>query len=171
MACGDGYVQCVHPILACYVADYLEQCLVTCTKYGTCPKCHSEAKNLGSQTPEAPRTQKWTLGVINQAKAASSTLSEFHAKCMAEDVSGCVQHPFWEGFPFCNIHHCITPDILHQLYQGIFKHMVTWCEDLMDPNELDAQIRSLPPAYGVQHFKNGISAMSQISGKERKDMA
>ena len=41
----------------------------------------------------------------------------------------------------------------------------------MDPNELDARIRSLPPAYGVQHFKNGISAMSQISGKERKDMA
>lgn len=36
--------------------------------------------------------------------------------------------------------------------------------------ELDRRIRCLPPAYGVRHFKNGISALSQISGIEHKNM-
>lgn len=37
--------------------------------------------------------------------------------------------------------------------------------------ELDRRLRCLPPSYGVRHFKNGISALSQISGPERKNMA
>lgn len=171
MTCGDGSMRHIHPILACYVADYPEQCLVTCTKYGTCPKCHCSAEGLGSNTPGPPCTQWWTMGVINEVKASSSSLNEFHSKCQAQDVSGCIQHPFWEGFPFWDIHHSITLDVLHQLYQGVFKHMVKWCKDLMEPSELDACLHTLPPAYGVHHFKNGIAAMSQISGKERKDMA
>ncbi|KAJ8579235.1 hypothetical protein M405DRAFT_754748, partial [Rhizopogon salebrosus TDB-379] len=61
--------------------------------------------------------------------------------------------------------------VLHQLYQGVFKHMITWCHNLMHPLELDARLRMLPPCFGVRHFQNGWSALSQVSGRERKDMA
>ncbi|KAJ6565412.1 hypothetical protein B0H10DRAFT_1842561, partial [Mycena sp. CBHHK59/15] len=32
-----------------------------------------------------------------------------------------IYHPFWEGLPYTNIFQAISPDILHQLYQGIVK--------------------------------------------------
>ncbi|KAE9389582.1 hypothetical protein BT96DRAFT_760384, partial [Gymnopus androsaceus JB14] len=50
MTSGDGKRRMVHPIISSYVADYPEQCLVTCTKYGTCPKCRQRASTLEKMT-------------------------------------------------------------------------------------------------------------------------
>ncbi|KDQ50674.1 hypothetical protein JAAARDRAFT_141594, partial [Jaapia argillacea MUCL 33604] len=153
------------------VADYPEQCLVTCAKSGTCPKCQCPDKELGESTPGASRTSDWTLNVIHSAQKEVSSKTEFSKLCMSQDVSGCVHRPFWEGFPFANIHKSMTPNVLHQLYQGVFKHLVTWCKSAMGSSELDKHIQCLLPSFGTCHFKNGISALSQISRLERKDMA
>jgi hypothetical protein len=172
MTSSDGAVRQVHPILTCYVADYPEQCLVACTKYGTCPKCKASAKQLEDPLPTEKRTQQWTEAILKDGKEkANGNPQKFHAYCMSFDVAGSVYRPFWEGFPLCDIHSSITPDVLHQLYQGVFKHLVTWCQSILTPQELDRRIRALPPAFGLRQFKNGIFALSQISGPERKNMA
>ena len=172
MTSSDGAVRQVHPILTCYVADYPEQCLVTCTKYGTCVKCKAPTKELQNTTPAENRTQKWTEEIMEEARQqADKKPRNFHSYCMLKDVAGTVYRPFWDGFPLCDIHRSITPDVLHQLYQGVFKHLVHWCQIILTPQELDRRIRALPPAYGLRQFKNGIFAISQISGTERKNMA
>ncbi|KAJ3717386.1 hypothetical protein C8R42DRAFT_587036 [Lentinula raphanica] len=89
---------------------------------------------------------------------------------MEREVSGYVYRPFWQDLPFTDIHFSITPDVLHQLYQGVLKHLISWCQDILGSHELDRRIRCLPPSFGVRHFKNGITALSQISGSERKNM-
>jgi len=171
MAGGNGEVRHVFPILACYAADFPEQCLVTCTKNGTCPKCKAPSKKLGDPDEYYERTPEWTLGVINNARENAITINQFHKQCMAEDVSGSVLEPFWKDFPHTNIHAAITPDILHQLYQGVVMYLIDWCQILMTEKELDARIRALPPAFGVRHFHNGFSVLTQISGPEQKQMA
>ena len=107
------------PILTCYVADYPEQCLVTCTKYGTCVKCKTPANDLQNVKPAENQNQQWTEKIIEEARrAADGKQQKFHSYCMSHNVAGSVYRPFWTGFPLCDIHRSITPDILHQLYQG-----------------------------------------------------
>ena len=171
MTSGDGKVRKVFPILACYVADYPEQCLVTCSKYGTCPKCNCPADMLGSPKLSEPRTQYNTRRIVKDAWAQVDTLSAAEGITMPQLVSAGVKKPFWSDLYLTNIHLSITPDVLHQLYQGVFKHLVSWAQDLLGTDELDRRICCLPPAYGVHHFRNGISTLSQISGSERKHMA
>ncbi|KIK58439.1 hypothetical protein GYMLUDRAFT_171120, partial [Collybiopsis luxurians FD-317 M1] len=139
------------------VADYPEQCLVSCTKYGMCPKCQCKANELEYPGPGPPRTQVWTYSVIKDA-------------CL-EDVVGGKYEPFWAGLPLMDIHQCIAPDILHQLYQGVFKHLVNWVQEVVGNEELDEWIWALPPVSGVCSFHNGISALTQVSEVEHKHIA
>ncbi|KAH9929290.1 uncharacterized protein B0H18DRAFT_1117630 [Fomitopsis serialis] len=168
---GDGAVRRVYPILVAYVADYPEQCLVACSKYGTCPKCQCPADKLAEPVAAEPRTSEMTESIILEASNQGLSDAACEALCMQQNVAGGVKKPFWADLPYTDIHLSITPDVLHQLYQGVFKHLVTWCQDLLGPKELDRRIRSMPPAFGVRHFKHGISSLSQITGTERKGMA
>lgn len=171
MVSGDGAVRWVYPLLATYVADYPEQCLVTCSKYGTCPKCRQSSEDLEVPTPGSPRKAKLTYEIIQEARSAGyKNPSGIYKECMSQDVAGAWYEPFWVGFPLTDIHRCIAPDILHQLYQGVLKHLVEWIQKVVGAHELDVRIRALPPACGVRYFKNGISGLSQVSGTERKEI-
>jgi hypothetical protein len=96
MISSDGSIRDVFPFLSCYAADYPEQCLVSCTKYGTCPKCHAKATELGAVQLAEARTAAWTTSIINEAKKHAEAFGgnrvdrEFHKECMSHDVAGTV---------------------------------------------------------------------------------
>ena len=49
-----------------------------------------------------------------------------------------VHHPFWEKFLLADIYMSITPDILHQLLQGMVKHLIRWVIRVFQPGETNA---------------------------------
>lgn len=52
-----------------------------------------------------------------------------------------IQGPFWQNLPYTNIYRSMTPDILHQLYQGVLKHLIAWLRTICGDTEIDARCR------------------------------
>ncbi|KAM5532219.1 hypothetical protein V8D89_014119 [Ganoderma adspersum] len=133
----DGAVQRRHPIFAMYIGDYPEQLLVTCCKNMTCPKCDIDPGDLGESTDP-----NWPLRNLENVLAALTEVwNSPTAVTRAYKVAGIkpIVHLFWEKLPFVHIFHSITPDILHQLYQGDVWHLVSWLKVAFGLEELNAR--------------------------------
>lgn len=161
---GDGAVRLCHPILAAYIGDYPEQILVTCTKTGECPTCSIPRKQIGDPNlVTGPRDLKPILDAFEVLRYSDHR--HFSRECKAVGIKP-IQHPFWEKLPFLNIFRSITPDILHQLYQGNIKHLVGWLKKACGEDEIDARCRHLPPNHNIRLFLKDISHLSRVTGTE-----
>ncbi|KAJ7137196.1 hypothetical protein C8R44DRAFT_828619 [Mycena epipterygia] len=164
---GDGVTRRGHPLYATFVGDYPEQCLATAVKTGECPTCEVPRDELGEETG-------YPLRDLERILDALDTLDEgptIYAQACADAGIKPVYHPFWEGLPYTNIFSSISPDVLHQLNQGIIKHLISWLKSCCGEEEIDARCRRLPPNHNIRLFMNGISNLSRVTGKEHDQIS
>ncbi|KAG2055202.1 hypothetical protein BDR06DRAFT_989180 [Suillus hirtellus] len=148
MCSGDGILRHCHPLFACFVGDYPEQVLATAVKTTECPKCDIPPDELESSTTPF---EIWDLHAILDALATIDVGDlKFVQACRDAGIKPVI-HPFWERLPYANIFQAVTPDILHQLYQGLVKHLLGWL---------------IPPNHHIRLFMKGITGLSHISGTE-----
>lgn len=165
MVCADGLIRRVFPILAAYVADHPEQCLVVNVKENSCPRGTVAPDERGEASECFLRNVEDTLEALNLHRQG------FNPTLFEKEGLRPIYEPFWRQLPHCDIFSCITPDILHQLHKGVFKdHLISWCSSLIGKDELDRRFMAIPDLPGLRHFKKGISHVSQWTGTEHKEM-
>ncbi|KAL0567675.1 hypothetical protein V5O48_014322 [Marasmius crinis-equi] len=161
---GAGVARRGHPILAVYVADYPEQTLVTTAKGNRCPGlCPTDPDHLGDDHTNGPFLD------LEKALEVFSAITDgptaFMKKCKENGMKP-IPDPFWKDLPHTNIFHSITPDILHQLYQGLIKRLIAWLIKIVGEAEIDARCRRFPPNHNIRLFMRGISGLSKVTGTE-----
>lgn len=167
MVCADGFIRTSFPILAAYIADYPEQCLVACCQENSCPICTVDPKARGDyRTCSVLRDPDKTLDAIDREAEGEHTAYFKNNKLRLVD-------PFWRDLPHCDIFTCFTPDLLHQLHKGVFMdHLVSWATAAVKggDQEVDDRFRTMALHPDLRHFKKGISLTSQWTGTEHKNM-
>ncbi|KAF8814197.1 hypothetical protein BYT27DRAFT_7082726 [Phlegmacium glaucopus] len=170
MASGDGLVRRNHPLLACFSGDYPEQVLTACVTTGQCAMCPTPRDEMGNYI----RYQNPGLHDLDQILEALDSFDNdpggFLQACSEAGIKPVVD-PFWKDLPYVHIYRSITPDILHQLYQGILKHLIGWITQAVGPLKVDARCRRLPPNHNIRHFVKGITSLSRVTGQEHNQMS
>ncbi|KAI9434940.1 hypothetical protein H4582DRAFT_2112453 [Lactarius indigo] len=101
------------------------------------------------------------VDMVDTYMLASEDIRQFRAP---------IFRPFWTALPLVDIFLSITPDVLHQLLQGVVKHVKAWLTRIFGAAEVDARCRTLPPNHHITLFTKGITTLSRISGKEHKNI-
>jgi Plavaka transposase len=167
MACGDGNLHRNHPILASFIGDYPEQILSTGTVTGECPTCDVDHDRLGDYNQDT--SLRDLASILEVISTFDRDPAGFLRACSAAGIKPIV-NPFWKDLPYAHIFRSITPDILHQIYQGLIKHIFVWIIEAVGPEEVDARCRRLPPNHSLRSFTKGISSLSRVTGQEHDQM-
>jgi hypothetical protein len=164
MWCADGRLRRVYPIVASYVVDFPKQNLMACTLQSNCLVCTTKQKGRADYKKRAPaRTCCGTLDAL-------CAYFENNDPGELKTLSLKPWWPWWAGLLYVNISAAITPDILHQIYQGVFKgRLMPWLKHLMG-DTLDHRFLSMPEAEGLRKFARGVSGIALWLGRESKDM-
>ena len=166
ITCVSGWVCKVHTILAAYIADFPEQCLVACCLESRCPQCLVPHNKRGLPVGSEPRNQKKTMEILMQCTDGLKP-KNFISQGLRP------VNPFWASLPHTDIFQCFMPNIHHQLHKGIFKdHFVSWCMMAVDGggNEVNHHFKSIIRHPALHHFRKGIFLISQWTGNKYKNM-
>ncbi|KZV89896.1 hypothetical protein EXIGLDRAFT_838215 [Exidia glandulosa HHB12029] len=156
--CADGFVRKVYMVLAAYIADYPERCLIACCKGNQCPSCTCPWKESGEPRPWPYRARDTILDLLQRGSSDKA----FDAHGLTDVVT-----PFWAELPHCDIFQSFPPDLLHQLHKGVFgDHVLQWCIDIIGKDEVDCRLMAMPSHPAFRHFGKGISMISQWNGGE-----
>ncbi|EUC55055.1 Zn-finger protein, putative [Rhizoctonia solani AG-3 Rhs1AP] len=165
MVCADVGVRRVHPILSTHLGDWPEMCLFgTCRKNG-CPVCVAEPNQIEVLEPAARlRTNPEVLSAFRYTQQGYAG--------MQAGLGLRPGWPYWSLHPWASGPGMIVPDLLHQLWKGVFLDQIRpWWTKLISSPEMDQRFASIPRYSTLQHFRSGLAGIAQWTGNEAKAIA
>ncbi|KAI6012907.1 hypothetical protein BKA83DRAFT_4130711 [Pisolithus microcarpus] len=109
------------------------------------------------------------LSQLSCIQCDPNNLERYFTQCKEFRLSGVVEL-FWWNWPLTDPANFLMPEPLHHWYRKFWDHDVQWCKNALGAPELDFCYSVLHPIVGMHHFKDGIMALKQVTGRAQRDM-
>jgi len=179
--CSTGKMRRNWPILASWLADHMEHANLMGIKYNACPKCQTPKDKLGSHILPPDLESYRRKSAVFQEKFReyqnAKTATDRQAIKITEDwfefISArpvlCI---FWDLL-HVEAYDLHRPDILHNIYIGMFDHLMTWIEGFLQRHGKaavsDEIWAGIPPYPNIYHCGKAYRQISQWSRKEMRN--
>ena len=166
-----GLLRVCFPPLAAYIVDTPESALVACIAGKTSSVTMASYKQFGDNYRHEPRTPSITLANLRAVESVVDPweLKGYVKEMMKHRLNG-VHRPFWCDWPLADPSVFLTSEPLHHWHKQFWDHDVKWCMNAVGKPEFDFRFAVLHPQTGFRHFKEGISSLKQVTGREHRDV-
>jgi hypothetical protein len=166
-----GYQRFCFPPLAAYIVDTPESALIAGVGGKTSSITMAFYKHFGDNFRHEPRTASTTIAQLMalEENAHPWDLSRYVSQAATMRLNG-VHRPFWRDYPLADPSVFLTPEPLHHWHKQFWDHDVKWCINAVGAAEIDFRFSVLRPQTSFRQFKEGISALKQVTGREHRDV-
>ena len=178
-----GYSRFCFTALASYMVDTPEAALIACVAGKTSHLTMADYRKFGEPTRQEPRTASTTLAQLAALGSQFDPLdlSNYIPAAKATRLNG-VHLPFWRnwflqsppGGPpkvlIADPSQFLTPEPLHHWHKQFWDHDVKWSIRVLGADEFDFRFSTIQPMIGFKRFKNGVSALKQVTGRAHRDV-
>lgn len=178
-----GYSRFCFTPLASYMVDTPEATMLACVAGKTSHLTMADYRTFGDPVRQEPRTASTTLAQLATIATTFHPLDlpVYIRAAKAIRLNG-VHLPFWRdwflqtppGVPsrtlIADPSRFLTPEPLHHWHKQFWDHDMKWSIRVLGADELDFRFSTLQPIIGFKHFKDGVSALKQVTGRTHRDI-
>ncbi|KAG2344597.1 hypothetical protein BDR05DRAFT_998986 [Suillus weaverae] len=164
-----GNVRHCYMLLAAYIIDTPEACMLACVHGKTSPFMMASYLEFGDNFCHPKWTHHITLDQLAKIQVDPNDLKGYFDACAIYCLNG-VHVPFWQDWPFACPSVFLTPKALHHWHKQFFDHNLQWCIEVVGAQELDFWFSILQPTTGYHHYSDGITKLKQVTGRVHCDL-
>jgi hypothetical protein len=172
LVCADSNRRRCYLVLAAWIADHAEHVLLHQLRSQACPRCEVAKEELGTPPEEAPPERDYDLYRAKYEKFVQTGKDRYADFLTDRDLKG-VHNPF-SGLPRVNPADLHKPDLLHNIYLGLLKHIMEWLESFLKAHhrmdDFDKAWGTLAPYPGFTVPKKSYREVTQWQGKEMRNL-
>lgn len=167
-----GQLRYVFPALAAYIVDTPESAVLSGVAGKTSSVTMANYKHFGDSFRHEPRTASTTLAQLQALEECVDPWDlEGYSKLALDKFRLCgVHRPFWRDWPLAEPSTFLTPEPLHHWHKMFWDHDAKWCIHAVGSAEIDFRFSILQPHTAYRHFREGISKLKQVTGREHRDV-